>query len=120
MLIERNLAPALILVGVALVLPGVMTTLRAGSPPPSIGGMITGNFLAAFGFFLAALLMADIEAKGVQMLALGLIGLAALGFGVGTLFTALRPSQETHWFLGGSGFVPLLGAGSGIWGALKR
>jgi hypothetical protein len=59
LLIERQVAPALILLGALLVLPGSLGVLQGHAERISTGAMVFGSFLGGLGLIMAALLLLD-------------------------------------------------------------
>lgn len=116
MLIERQVAPAFILVGGALVLPEALAAWKDLPLRPPTTALIVGNLFAGAGLFLSFLLLLEPDQRRIwRVLVLSLFGVITLLFVAGTALVA--------WRIGGTGAVlplaaaclPLLGTGLAAW-----
>lgn len=121
MLIERQVAPALVIIGGTLALPGVAAALRHEPAHVQTGGVVLGNILAGAGMGLWALLIMD---SGLGRLfkaaAMTLLGLCALVFAGGTGLAALRTEGLGVFKMGFAAFISFAGFAAGLWGGLKK
>lgn len=120
MLIERQLAPALILVGGTLLLPGVLGAMREAGSHVSAGAVLAGNLLAGAGLGLEALLVTE-DSRGRAFKALGLsfFGLCAALFCGGTALAALRSHGVQAAAMGAAALLPPAGFAAGAVRGLK-
>jgi hypothetical protein len=116
MLIERQVAPALVLLGGVLVVPEALATLRDLSAQPSIAALVAGNLLAGVGLFMSSLVFVDPAQRPLWrgFVLLVLCSLAVLlvsatawaAFAIGSM-KAILPALAAP--------TPLLGLGAGLW-----
>ncbi|MEW5734177.1 MAG: hypothetical protein AB1921_04935 [Thermodesulfobacteriota bacterium] len=115
MLVERQLAPALLMIGGVLVFPG----LSQNPSHVSIGGMVAGSLLGGAGLFLSGIMvLASDHGKVLKGLVLFFLGLCALFLAGGDVFVALGAgnavSVSGRILIGASGLAPLAGVVGGV------
>lgn len=121
MLIERQLAPALIIIGGALILPDVIGAYGNGSASVSTLGLVAGNLLGGAGLYLSALMAIGSERKSILgVLLLILLGLCAVFFAGGTFRAAFHAAGFRAFMIGGSALIPLTGYLEGIRAGFKE
>ena len=121
MLIERNLAPALTLIGAAIVLPPVYAAVQGRAPHPSAGLLAFGCIIGAAGIFLATLLGASQERWLPVRIVVGLLlGGLALTFALGAGFFALHAGGASSVLLGVAALLPAVAFGVALVAVCKN
>lgn len=120
MLIERQLAPALLMVGGAIVFPNVVAVLRELPSPPSATALVTGNLLAGLGLLMGSLTFLDRDRPRLfNLLVLFCLMAIAVLFSASTVMVVLRMEGTGAVLTLLAAAAPLLGTGVGSYGALK-
>lgn len=121
MLIERQLAPALIIIGGTLVLPSILGALNENTVHVSTGIIIAGNLLGGVGLSLEGILVLDSEyGKLFKILAMIVLGLCAIFFSGGTALVAFQVGGIRTIYFGLAALVSLVGFLAGVLVGLKE
>jgi len=120
MLIERQVAPALIALGGALVLPTALAAFRGLASQPAVGTLIAGNLLAGVGLFMGVLVFVD-QAQHALWRALVILVLGGLAviLAAGTALVAFQLGGTAAILPALAATAPLVGAGAGFRSAYR-
>jgi hypothetical protein len=120
MLIERQVAPALVIIGATLATPEAVGAIRGTVAEPSVGLLIAGDLVGALGLFMGILTFLDADSGWLRRaIVLLCFGALALLFAGGTAWAALQVGGARGALAGIAALAPLAATGYGAHAALK-